>query len=179
MKGQPGHLAVHLLAHTTGSGLNATLLGCRLTGPKATLSEFACGAEDVGDPGLTPESGRPPGGGMATHTSFLAWGIPGTEELGRLQSVGLQRARQDWSYSAHTHGAKMNWAQGHSLIWPHLCTCLRCILVNLGPWIRTLCGLRDARGTRLRYATLWQGRSQEASQACVTNRNMVLQSGQI
>ena len=95
MKGQPGHLAVHLLAHTTGSGLNATLLGCRLTGPKATLSEFACGAEDVGDPGLTPESGRPPGGGMATHTSFLAWGIPGTEELGRLQSVGLQRARQD------------------------------------------------------------------------------------
>ena len=27
---------------------------------------------------------------MATHSSILAWGIPGTEEPGRLQSVGLQ-----------------------------------------------------------------------------------------
>ena len=29
--------------------------------------------------------------GMATHSSFLAWRIPWTEELGRLQSVGSQR----------------------------------------------------------------------------------------
>ena len=27
---------------------------------------------------------------MATHSSILAWEIPGTEEPGRLQSVGLQ-----------------------------------------------------------------------------------------
>ena len=30
---------------------------------------------------------------MATHSSVLAWRIPGTEESGRLQSVGSQRVR--------------------------------------------------------------------------------------
>ena len=29
--------------------------------------------------------------GMATYSSILAWRIPWTEELGRLQSIGLQR----------------------------------------------------------------------------------------
>ena len=33
----------------------------------------------------------PPGKGMATHSSILAWRIPWTEEPGRLQSTGLQR----------------------------------------------------------------------------------------
>ena len=32
---------------------------------------------------------------MATHSSILAWEIPRTGELGRLQSVGLQRVVQD------------------------------------------------------------------------------------
>ena len=29
--------------------------------------------------------------GMATHSSILAWRIPGTKEPGRLQSMGLKR----------------------------------------------------------------------------------------
>ena len=33
--------------------------------------------------------------GMATHSSILTWRIPGTEELGGLQSVGLQRVRHN------------------------------------------------------------------------------------
>ena len=33
---------------------------------------------------------------MATHSSILAWRIPGTEEPGRLQSVGLHRVGHDW-----------------------------------------------------------------------------------
>ena len=33
--------------------------------------------------------------GMATHSSFLAWRIPWTEEAGRLQSMGSQRVRHD------------------------------------------------------------------------------------
>ena len=32
---------------------------------------------------------------MATHSSILAWRIPWTEELGRLQSIAWQRVRQD------------------------------------------------------------------------------------
>ena len=31
--------------------------------------------------------------GMATHSSILAWKIAWAEELGRLQSMGLQRVR--------------------------------------------------------------------------------------
>ena len=32
---------------------------------------------------------------MATHSSIPAWRIPGTEEPGRLQSMGLQRVGHD------------------------------------------------------------------------------------
>ena len=32
---------------------------------------------------------------MATHSNILAWKIPRTEELGRLQSMGSQRAGHD------------------------------------------------------------------------------------
>ena len=47
------------------------------------VKQYACNAEDLG---LIPASGRPPGEGMATHSSILAWRIPWTEEAGRLQS---------------------------------------------------------------------------------------------
>ena len=33
--------------------------------------------------------------GMATHSSTLAWKIPGTEEPGGLQSMGSLRVRHD------------------------------------------------------------------------------------
>ena len=36
---------------------------------------------------------------MAIHFSTLAWKIPWMEELDRLQSMGLQRAGQDWMTS--------------------------------------------------------------------------------
>ena len=32
---------------------------------------------------------------MATHSSIIAWRIPWTEELGRLQSMGSQRVEHD------------------------------------------------------------------------------------
>ena len=32
---------------------------------------------------------------MATHSRFLAWRIPRTEEPGGLQAMGLQRVRHD------------------------------------------------------------------------------------
>ena len=42
--------------------------------------------------GSIPGSGRSSGGeGMATHSSILAWIIPGTEKPGGLQSIGSQR----------------------------------------------------------------------------------------
>ena len=35
--------------------------------------------------------------GVETHSSILAWRIPGTEESGRLQSIGMQRVGHDES----------------------------------------------------------------------------------
>ena len=34
---------------------------------------------------------------MATHSSVLAWRIPGTGEPGALPSMGSHRVRHDWS----------------------------------------------------------------------------------
>ena len=42
---------------------------------------------------LGPE--KPLEKGMATHSHILAWKIPWTEEPGELQSMGLQRVRDD------------------------------------------------------------------------------------
>ena len=36
---------------------------------------------------------------MTTYSSILAWKIPWMEEPGRLQSMGLQRVRHDWTAS--------------------------------------------------------------------------------
>ena len=43
---------------------------------------------------------------MATHSSFLAWKIPWTEEPGRLQAIGSQRTRYNW-VSAHTDNIRL------------------------------------------------------------------------
>ena len=50
---------------------------------------------NVGDPGSIPGSEDPLKKEMAIHSSTLAWKIPWTEEPDRLQSMGLQRVRQD------------------------------------------------------------------------------------
>ena len=62
--------------------------------------------------------------GTGSHSSILAWRIPWAEELGRLQSMGSQRVRHDWSNLAHahsivTHGEKLKalclrWGKRHS-----------------------------------------------------------------
>ena len=47
-------------------------------------------AGGAGDQGSIPGLGRSPGGGMATHSSILAWKILGTKKPGGLQSLGSQ-----------------------------------------------------------------------------------------
>ena len=54
---------------------------------------------NAGDSGLTPGSGRSPGGG---NDSILAWRIPWTEEPGRLRSMGSRRVRHAEG-TEHTH----------------------------------------------------------------------------
>ena len=40
---------------------------------------------------------------MATHSSILAWRITWKKELGKLQSIGLQRVGHHWSDLAYMH----------------------------------------------------------------------------
>ena len=40
--------------------------------------------------------------GMAIHSRALAWRIPWTEELGRLQTMGSKRVGHDWATNTHT-----------------------------------------------------------------------------
>ena len=46
---------------------------------------------------------------MATHSSVLAWRIPGTEEPGELQSMGSHRVGYDWSDLASAAAALTNY----------------------------------------------------------------------
>ena len=46
---------------------------------------------NANDMGLIPGSGRSPGEGNGNLPSILAWEIPWTEELGRLQSLGVTK----------------------------------------------------------------------------------------
>ena len=45
--------------------------------------------------------------GMAVHSSILAWRIPWTEEPGRLQSMGSQRVRHDWTTNSTLYRDKV------------------------------------------------------------------------
>ena len=62
--------------------------------------ESSCNTGEAGDKGLIPGSEDPLEEGMATHSSVLAWRIPGTGVSGGLQSMG-RRVRQDWRDWAH------------------------------------------------------------------------------
>ena len=49
----------------------------------------------AGDPGLILGQEDPLEKEMATHSTTFAWEISWAEELGRLQSMGLQRVEHD------------------------------------------------------------------------------------
>ena len=55
---------------------------------------------------------------MATHSSVLAWRIPGTTEPGGLPSLGLHRVRHDWSdLAAAAAAAAVNLEPQFQLNW--------------------------------------------------------------
>ena len=62
----------------------------------AVVKNLPVDARDKGGKGSILGQEDPLEKGMAIHSSILAWRIPRTEEPGRLQSKGLQRAEHDW-----------------------------------------------------------------------------------
>ena len=55
---------------------------------------------------------------MATHSSVLAWKIPGMEEPGRLQSMGPQSwtGMRDFTFTFHFHASKKEMATHSSVL---------------------------------------------------------------
>ena len=58
---------------------------------------------------------------MATHSGILAWKIPGTEEPGRLQSMGSQRVRYNCDWHATQTPMKLSVIQGAVMIFKLPC----------------------------------------------------------
>ena len=57
--------------------------------------------------------------GMVTHSSILAWRIPWTEKPGGLQSMGLQRVRQNRAQHAESHRSVYVYMHIHACICVH------------------------------------------------------------
>ena len=76
--------------------------------------ESTCSEGDAGDESSIPGLGRSPEEGMATHSSVLAWRIPGTEDPGGLQSIRLESIRLESDTTEATEHASMRKDQGCS-----------------------------------------------------------------
>ena len=70
--------------------------------------ESACNA---GNPGSILGSGRSPGEGNGNLLQYSCWRIPWTEELGGVQSMGLQRVRHNWVTNTATN--ELYWVTPH------------------------------------------------------------------
>ena len=85
---------------------------------------------------------------MATHSSVLAWRIPGTGEPGGLSSMGSHRVGHDWSdWAAATvfDGQKVNLGGGgveQVFFFPYLFSCV--------VWLNLLC---------ISFLSFWTGKN--------------------
>ena len=71
---------------------------------------------------------------MATHSSVLAWRIPGTGEPSGLLSMGLHKVGHDWSDLAaerlkHTH------THTHTHTWGSYCYYIQLMWKKCEPWV--------------------------------------------
>ena len=71
---------------------------------------------------------------MATHSSVLAWRLPGTGEPGGLPSMGLHRVGHNWSDLAAAAAGDMGFPGGTSGKEP-ACQCRRCERCGFDPWV--------------------------------------------
>ena len=78
---------------------------------------------------------------MATHSNFLAWKIPWTEEPGGLQSMGLQRVRQQLQFPGGSDGKASVYNVGDLGSIP-----------RSDPWVKKFPG--EGNGTPLQYSCL-------------------------
>ena len=66
---------------------------------------------------------------MATHSNILAWRIPGTEEPGKLQSMGLQESDMTQQINHYTMGLLSKiLLRGRILLWQNSYSNAFCVL---------------------------------------------------
>ena len=78
----------------------------------AVVQNLPANTGDTGDMGSIPERGRAPGRGNGNPFQYSCLRIPGTEEPGGLQSVGLQR-----DYRATEHCTVCVWLGARERVW--------------------------------------------------------------
>ena len=99
---------------------------------------------------------------MATHSSVLAWRIPGTEEPSGLLSMGSHRVGHDWSdLAAMLSLGFLGGARGKE----PTCQCRRHKAHRFNPWVRKIPG--GGHGKTLQYSCLEIPMDREAWQATV------------
>ena len=106
---------------------------------------------------------------MATHSSILAWRIPGMEEPGGLLSMGLRRVKHDWSVLAAAvllWNRKMIWRCYHCESKTALTTSMLSWPWNVEVWVP---------GTRLENTSWWASYRRESC----TVRSMFLKEKQL
>ena len=72
-----------------------SIFGGRASQLALVFKNLPANAGDIRDPYLIPDLEDALEEEMATHSSILAWRIPGTEEPGRLQSIGSLKVEHD------------------------------------------------------------------------------------
>ena len=70
---------------------------------------------------------------MTSHSSILAWTISWTEESGEIQSLGLQRVRQDWAITHVKHTDSWTPPKKH-WIWISEGDCGNLVLLSISRW---------------------------------------------
>ena len=104
------------------------------------LSDKVALAGDAGGAGLIPVSERSLEEGTATHTSILAWSVPGTEAPGGLQSTGCRESdRPEAAEHAETVVLLVSgdypralfrgkcWEKDTDSMYVYECACERCV----------------------------------------------------
>ena len=90
----------HFTGHKTEMIITVTSWKYRASQVVLVVKNPPANAGDIRDVGSITGSGRCPGGGHGSPLQYSCLETPWIEEPGRLQSMGSQRVRHDWSSSS-------------------------------------------------------------------------------
>ena len=116
--GTPCNPNSSILALSSTRRLLYTCIGTQVLPGGSVVKNLPANEGDIGDASSIPLGREDPlEGGIATHSSILAWRIPLTEEPGELQFMGSQIQTQ---LSMHVHiGTQITFPNNNLHVCPH------------------------------------------------------------